>query len=119
MANGKVKVGDEMFRILPPKTERELLQERGDKYGTPGRDHPAALDNLRCADELIKVYLRYSGRTATEKHHEVCDGHDYAIIQVLAKIARMATGQHHEDNYTDAKGYLELARVAGGATAPS
>jgi hypothetical protein len=83
-----------------------ILIERGVIYGKPNPGHPGAFDNLRCADELIRVYQQYSAR-------EPGTGHDYCILMVLAKIARIATGQYHQDNYADGRNYLELARVAG------
>ena len=41
------------------------------------------------------------------------DSHDIALLLVLVKIGRIATGEFVEDNYNDAAKYLMLAREIG------
>lgn len=62
---------------------------------------------LRCAAELKRVWRAYAGdRHAPE--------HDEAVELALTKLARIACGAFHEDNYTDAAAYLALACEAAG-----
>lgn len=71
--------------------------DREKEYGSPYL-------NLNCANEFINTYLKYNGT----KPLDVC------IIMTLVKLARIATGQHKDDNYVDACGYLALGAEMGG-----
>lgn len=84
------------FNALADKHSLPVLNEKEKVYGDPGV-------NLGCAAAFADIYtIALRGRQLTAA--------DMALFQVLLKIARIATGAYHEDNYTDAVGYLELAR---------
>lgn len=75
-----------------------LLLVEGDRqaaYGDPSV-------GLACAAELKAVYRRYA-----DGAHPA--GHDEAIEALLLKVARIATGSWHRDNYVDIAGYAALA----------
>lgn len=69
--------------------------DRNQAYGDPSV-------NLTCHAELLAVYEKY----AKGKHHP---SHDAAIIQVLAKLSRIACGSFREDNYIDGAAYFGIA----------
>lgn len=77
-----------------------ILEDRGAIYGP-------AEDCLLCAQRLKLMYRFWNGPAKMNCHH---GGHNEAIEMVLHKIARIATGKPHLDNYNDAIGYLKLAR---------
>lgn len=68
---------------------------REDVYGDP-------YINMGCASELKQVYRRYAG----EKYSAA---HDEAVERLLMKLARIATGDFHKDNYLDGAAYLAIA----------
>lgn len=87
-----------------------LLKQRGAIYG-------GARPNLGCTYTLRAVYTQAVGNAqytngdlalghATEDRR----AHDEAIGMVLHKIARIATGYFHPDNYDDLIGYAVLAK---------
>src|SRR5690606_25180945 len=56
---------------------------------------------------LWEVYKRY----AKDKH---CAGHEAAMVQVISKIGRIASGHGlHEDNYVDGAAYFGIAWECG------
>lgn len=63
-------------------------------YGDP-------LVGMRCAAQLKEVYRKYSNTRSPE--------HDEAMARVFEKIARIATGDYHRDNYVDGAAYLAIA----------
>ena len=88
------------------RTTDLLLEKRGNLYG--------GIKNLELIAQLQDVYLRNSVSQRFALNARVM-AHDSVMLQVLVKIARIATGEFHEDNYDDAIGYLKLAkRVAKG-----
>lgn len=94
-----------------PSDVASVLTERGSTYG------PAGI-NLKCSAELIRAYT--FGKDAALLHRRENQqqqaeipqslAHDEAIRMCLVKIARIATGYHHPDNYVDLLGYATLAR---------
>lgn len=69
--------------------------DRAAIYGDP-------LIGMRCAAELKALYRHYAaGRYSPE--------HDEAIELHLVKLARIATGAFHRDNYVDGAAYVAMA----------
>lgn len=64
-------------------------------YGKP-------FDNMSAQIDLVQAYLRHS-----KGQHGAA--HDMAIISVLIKIGRIASGAFHLDNYEDGAAYLAIA----------
>lgn len=69
--------------------------------------------------EMMDVYNRAKdqARTAmTDAQREALDkrpnakAHDAAIVMVIGKLARIATGVPHADNYDDTIGYTKIAK---------
>lgn len=77
------------------------MQERGSIYGK-------ASDNLKCTRLLRRIYDSYRIAAGHNPHEN--EAHDEAIGMVLHKIARIATGQFHPDNYDDTCGYATIAK---------
>lgn len=84
---------------------QSLLSQRGSVYGLPE------------ANLGLAAYLKAEYRSAVAVHGEFWGGelgsrraHDEAVEMSLLKIARIATGVLHLDNYDDAIGYLTLAK---------
>lgn len=77
------------------EADRLTHKDRDAIYGDP-------LIGMRCAAEIKAIYRRYSkDRLAIE--------HDEAIERQIEKLARIATGQFHRDNYVDGAAYLAMA----------
>lgn len=68
-----------------------VTKDRSDQYGNPE-------DNFAL---IAKYWSLYTGAEISAK--------DVAIMMTLLKIARITTGKHHLDNYTDSIGYLACA----------
>ena len=68
-----------------------LVSERAEHYGDPRA-------NL---DRIAGLWTAYIGHSVT--------AHDVAQMMVLVKISRSKVAKH-DDNYTDAIGYTEIAR---------
>ena len=68
-----------------------IVDERGKFYGDPRV-------NL---DRIAGLWSAYLGHSVT--------AHDVAQMMVLVKISRSKVAKH-DDNYTDAIGYTEIAR---------
>ncbi len=62
------------------------------------------LTNHQAFGELIEWWARWAG-TLERKHWS----HDAAVLQALTKLARIAVGRFHHDNYVDAAAYLAIA----------
>lgn len=84
---------------------KDILEERGAIYGS-------AEINLTCAAHLINNYM--AGRDHSDNGDGVSiTAHDVAIIMILVKVARIATGKYHSDNYHDILGYARIAEELG------
>ena len=68
-----------------------IVSERAEHYGDPRQ-------NL---DRIAGLWTAYIGYPVT--------AHDVAQMMVLVKISRSKVAKH-DDNYTDAIGYTEIAR---------
>lgn len=86
-----------------------ILQERGSTYGDSGV-------NLRCMYDLLEVYA--NAETASMSHKmDNSDmmpnerAHRMAIVMIMGKLARIATGIPHADNYDDIIGYAKIAKL--------
>jgi hypothetical protein len=80
--------------------ERSIVDERAKQYGPPDI-------NLSCAADLTNAYMR--GRRNSANWDGLC-AEDVAMILLLVKVARIATGPCHvPDNYRDIRGYCEIA----------
>lgn len=79
------------------EARQEVTQDRAGTYGSPE-------DNFAVIGRLWSEYLR-----ARYKVDIVVTGHDVAMMQIQLKIARVATGLHHDDNYVDIAGYAACA----------
>ena len=71
----------------------DLIAERAAHYGDPRPNH----------DRIAGLWSAWLGRTIT--------AHDVACMMVLLKVARSKIDPHHDDNYDDAKAYLDIARI--------
>lgn len=97
--------------IPDPVGIHQLLSQRGSVYGD-------IRHNTNCQAQLKDTYNGWLEIVWGEKQSlnrgfkEINDrvAHDECIEYVLEKIARIATGNLHEDNYKDIGGYIELAR---------
>lgn len=92
----------------------EILKSRAPIYGE-------ALVNLHCTQELCDVFDGFEGKAFTTfGTMEQWKAHKAAIHLALTKIARIATGSFHEDNYYDGSNYIEIARkiMMGESTLP-
>lgn len=62
------------------------------------------LENHRAFAELLAWWHRWNGMMEAK-----FPSHDAAMQQALTKIARIAVGVFHKDNYIDAAAYLAIA----------
>jgi hypothetical protein len=74
-----------------------ICRDRQDQYGAPE-------DNFQYIANFWNNYLSAKNHIALNLSAE-----DVAVMMSLLKVARMATGVKHYDNYIDAAGYLALA----------
>jgi hypothetical protein len=80
------------------QTAAELTSvDRNETYGD-------CLVNHQAFGELLSWYAKWSG-----KLEEKSVAHDAAIMQALTKLARIAVGRFHRDNYIDGAAYLAIA----------
>jgi len=70
----------------------------GDRQKAYGSPRP----NMQAHAELLQWYRRWAEDRYSPEH-------DAAIVQVLAKLARIAVGQFKDDNYVDGAAYLGIA----------
>lgn len=70
--------------------------EREQQYGSPE-------DNFTTIANLWMDYLIGAGSPVELSPHDV------AIMMALLKVARIASGRTHDDNYVDACGYFACA----------
>lgn len=74
--------------------------EREQQYGSPE-------NNFKTIARLWEIYLKTQ---CVSEEADVCvRAHDVAIMMSLLKIARIASGRKHDDNYVDACGYFACA----------
>lgn len=88
--------------------ERCVCGDRDKKYGSPE-------DSFRVIAALWEVYLK---ERCVSPETDVCIlPEDVAALMVLFKVARIATGQAHTDNWIDAAGYAACGgEIAIGGT---
>lgn len=88
----------------PDMTTREhtLLLARDLTCGARSATYGDPKVNLSCAGALWAIYKSHAGTRYSAAHDE-------AIHQVLAKIARIACGVLHADNYIDIAAYAAIA----------
>lgn len=112
MSNTQSKESTEPNGAEPLSGVDAILKERGSTYGDSGV-------NLRCMEEMWSAYKRgeHAARCAgSDDFREELDrrpnsqAHDMAMLMVIAKIARVATGLPHADNYDDMQGYTKIAK---------
>jgi uncharacterized protein DUF6378 len=94
----------------------EILANRAPIYGE-------AKINLGCTQNLCDVFDHYVNQNRDIDRmtsEEQRGAHKAAIHLALTKIARIATGSFHEDNYYDGSNYIEIARkiMKGESTLP-
>lgn len=90
-----------------------ILKERGSTYGDSGV-------NLECMHNMLDAFILArdggfhdhvpSNRGAQFAKMPNAGAHDMAIIMIIGKLARIATGVPHADNYDDIIGYAKIAR---------
>ena len=90
---GLIMTRDEILEAA----QQAVTQDRAGTYGSPE-------DNFALIGRLWSEYIR-----ARHKVDVVVTGHDVAMMQIQLKIARVATGLHHDDNYVDIAGYAACA----------
>jgi hypothetical protein len=71
--------------------------DRNETYGD-------CLTNHQAFGELLSWYAKWAGKLDVKS-----EAHDAAIMQALTKIARIAVGRFHRDNYIDGAAYLAIA----------
>lgn len=69
----------------------ETARERAEEYGPPD-------ENFEVAGDLQEAYLGVDA-----------DGFDYCMLMVLAKVARLRTGERRRDSLVDIAGYARGA----------
>lgn len=83
-------------------TAHEVINgERQDTYGNPE-------NCFATIAALWNAYLGH-GQSGQAGGHKRISGHDAAVMLSLLKVARIAHGTDHADNYVDAAGYMALA----------
>lgn len=69
-----------------------IIDQRAEHYGDPRPNH----------ERIAGLWSAYLDTSLT--------AHDVAQMMVLLKVARAKIDPWHEDNYTDAHGYLDIAQ---------
>lgn len=94
-----------MTRKMPPKTVAfggalgdvmSVIEQRGESYGGESDGY----ENLRRIARLWSAYLDVQ-----------VTAHDVTWLMTLLKASRSRQDPDHVDNYTDAAGYVDLARA--------
>lgn len=80
--------------------------------GDRQEDYGSAEDNFETIATLWEVYLE---RKCVSSNADVCLlPEDVAVMMALLKIARIASGREHADNWIDAAGYMACGgEIAG------
>lgn len=95
-----------------PSGVDSILKERGSTYGDSGV-------NLRCMNQMLRAYERARDESAanlTEEQRQLLalrpdvQAHEMAVVMIIGKLARIATGVPHADNYDDIIGYTKIAK---------
>lgn len=98
--------------IQPKSGVDAILNERGSTYGDSGI-------NLKAMHEFVDSYFKanqIARSSSGDDFRESLDrrpnqqAHDMAIVMIMAKLSRIATGRPHADNYDDLIGYAKIAR---------
>lgn len=93
----------------PPLSGVDLiLKERGSTYGDSGV-------NLACMAAMWEAFCTGRIESPANREFNKIDypnfaAHEMAIVMILGKIARIATGKAHADNYDDLIGYAKIAK---------
>ena len=74
-----------------------LLTERAKTHGD-------AASTFSLAGDLITALLAHRGSMEGIRPHE------FAIVNILHKIARISCGSYHDDHWNDIKGYADLGK---------
>ena len=85
-----------------------ILKERGSTYGDSGL-------NLKCMHDMLRTYEKGLNDATNERPVPIpClpnrEAHEMAIVMIIGKLARIATGKPHADNYDDIIGYATIAK---------
>lgn len=91
-----------------PLAEDLILKDRGSVYGDSGV-------NFACAYEMATSYNMAHSASPVNRNQQYNNmpsysAHQMAITMILMKLARIATGVPHADNYDDIIGYTKLAK---------
>lgn len=71
----------------------DIIDQRAEHYGDPRPNH----------ERIAGMWSAYLGTTVT--------AHDCALMMVMVKLSRSkASAGFHDDDYVDAKGYLDIAQ---------
>jgi Domain of unknown function (DUF6378) len=62
---------------------------------------------MECYEELWRCYERYRRRMVLDQPRS--SAHEGAMKNVISKLARIAAGRFHEDNYVDLAAYIAIA----------
>ena len=73
-----------------------LLTERANTHGD-------AKDTFALAGDLIAAVLRH-------KSTQVIEPHEFAVVNILHKVARICCGSYHDDHWNDISGYAKLGK---------
>lgn len=85
-----------------------ILRERGSTYGDSGV-------NLQCMNSMYTSFMNGQNRSQENLQTSVrtmpnFSAHQMAIVMIMGKLARIATGIPHADNYDDIIGYTKIAK---------
>jgi len=101
-SRGTIDMSDdkpERLRILD-EAYKATGEDRNSTYGDP-------YANLDCQARMVRAYMH--GRCGKDINPYTITAHDIAIINVLIKVGRIATGKYHRDNYVDGSAYMAIA----------
>lgn len=93
----QITVNQTRREALLNEAARLTCGERNAVYGEPK-------DNL---DRMAKLFNAYFGGHSPGSIRS--PSHDMAMVMVIAKLARIAHGKFHKDNYTDLAAYIAIA----------
>lgn len=71
----------------------DIIQQRAEHYGDPRPNN----------ERIAGLWSAYLGLTIS--------AHDVAWMMVLLKASRSKVDPHHDDNYEDAHGYVDIAKM--------
>ena len=82
---------------MTDKTNK-LLNEREKTHGDAAKTFNVGI-------RLVNVVANHA-----RENNEALLAHDFAIINILHKIARIICGSYHEDHWNDIEGYARLGK---------